>query len=93
VIAAGSFRGGRLVRDDDAPGERPQDDVAVDAPQQLEIMLDGIGDESLIRVLCERNHISEADFHAWRETSLASAAQALYRNGTPNGQPNGVARV
>ncbi|MDQ6804647.1 MAG: hypothetical protein M3065_06705 [Actinomycetota bacterium] len=91
VIAAASFRGGRLVRGDLAPRRRLRDDVAFGPEQKLGIVLDGIGDESLIHALCERNHISEAEFYDWRETSLAGAAQALASNGSSNGQPKGVA--
>jgi hypothetical protein len=39
-------------------------------------------DDSLIRGLCEANHISESEFCDWRGTSLAGATTALAaRNG------------
>ncbi|MHB8660231.1 MAG: hypothetical protein ACYC91_20295 [Solirubrobacteraceae bacterium] len=81
VIAAASFRGGRLIRGDLPPGNRLRDDVPLDPEQKLGIVLDGISDESLVSALCERNHISEAQFYDWRASSLAGATQALARNG------------
>lgn len=83
VIAAGSFRGGRLVRDDLPPAARPQagDDLGPD--QKLRIVLDGASDEHAVRALCERYGMSEAEFYDWRETSLAAATQALARSGDP----------
>lgn len=77
VIAAGTFRGGRMVRGDLPPAARVRDGVALDSDQKLRIVLEGIGDDSLIRGLCETNHISEAQFYDWRDTSLAGAARAL----------------
>jgi uncharacterized membrane protein YkgB len=79
VIAAGSFRGGRLMRTDLAPGSQVDPDAAIDAEAKARIVLDGVSDESLIRATCERHHISEADFYSWRETSLAGATEALAR--------------
>ena len=63
VIAAASFRGGRMVRGD----------------QKLRLALAGTSDHALVTELCERNRLSEADFYAWRETSLTGAAAALER--------------
>jgi uncharacterized membrane protein YkgB len=79
VIAAGSFRGGRLVRTDLAPTAVVDPDAEIDAEAKARIVLAGGGDEVLIKETCERNHISEADFYAWRETSLAGATEALER--------------
>lgn len=77
VIAAGTFRGGRMVRGDLPPAARVRDGIALDPDQRLRIVLDGIGDESLISGLCETNHISEAQFYDWRDASLAGATRAL----------------
>lgn len=79
VIAAASFRGGRLMRTDLAPGSSVDPDATIDAAQKARIVLDGVSDESLIKATCERNRISEADFYSWRETSLAGATEALSR--------------
>ena len=71
VIAAGTFRGGRMVRGDLPPAARVRDGIALDPDQKLRIVLEGIGDDGLISGLCETNHISEAQFYDWRDTSLA----------------------
>jgi putative oxidoreductase len=81
VIAAGSFRGGRLVRGDLAPAAVVDPDAEIDAEAKARIVLAGVSDEGLIKATCERNHVSEADFYAWRETSLAGATEALARAG------------
>lgn len=77
VIAAGTFRGGRMVRGDLAPAARMRDGIALDPDQKLRIVLEGIGDNSRISGLCQTNHISEAQYYAWRDTSLAGATTAL----------------
>jgi len=79
VIAAGMFRGGRLVRGDLAPVARLRDGIAPDPAQQLRIVLEGLGDQSQISALCERHHISESEFYDLRETVLAGATEALVR--------------
>ena len=81
VIAAGSFRGGRMVRTDLAPSALPDPDVELGAEAKARLVLDGVSDDRLIKEACERNHISEADFYAWREISLAGATEALSRAG------------
>jgi putative oxidoreductase len=77
VVAAGSFRGGRLVRSDLPPSIVANADGIVDPEHKLRIVLDGMTDDSLIAELCERNHMTEADYHGWRETALAGATRAL----------------
>ncbi|MDQ6805608.1 MAG: DoxX family membrane protein [Actinomycetota bacterium] len=72
VIVAATFRGGRLVRSDPAPTDSAQDETEP-TPMELPVVLDGVSDERLITVLCERNHISESEFHQWRETARADA--------------------
>ena len=83
VIAAGTFRGGRLVRSDLPPGKRLPDGAALEPQQKLQIVVAGMADQSLISGLCEHNHISEAEFYEWRDTSLAGATQALVGDGVP----------
>jgi len=79
VIAAGTFRGGRLVRSDLPPtiATRGETATVIDPEHRLRIVLDGINDETLIGELCERNQITEAQFYEWRESALGGAAQAL----------------
>ncbi|MDQ6776919.1 MAG: DoxX family membrane protein [Actinomycetota bacterium] len=78
VIVAATFRGGRLVRSDPAPGDRSQDETEPDPePKELPVVLDGVSDERLITALCERHHISESEFHEWRETSRGDASSAV----------------
>jgi putative oxidoreductase len=77
VIAAASFRGGRLVRADLPPAAQAGDEVALDPHQKLRIVLDGLTDESLVGATCERYGVSESEFYAWRKTSLDAAAEAL----------------
>jgi putative oxidoreductase len=87
VIAAGSFRGGRLVRTDLDPADVADPDAEIDAEAKARLVLHSVGDEALIKATCERNHISEADFHAWRETSLAGATEALARETASGSRP------
>lgn len=82
VIAAGSFRGGRLVRTHLPPGTIVDADAELDAAAKARIVLDGVSDESLVAATCERNHITEADFYAWRETTLTAATLALEEDET-----------
>lgn len=79
VIAAGAFRGGRLVRRDLPPTSRQQGDAVMEPEQKLRIVLDGMSDERLVGALCARYRISESQFYDWRETSIAGATRALAR--------------
>lgn len=76
VIAAGTFRGGRLVRSDPAPGDRSHDETQPE-PKELPVVLDDVSDERLITALCERHHLSEPEFHEWRETSRGDASSGV----------------
>jgi len=79
VVAAGTFRGGRLIRGDAAPAAFPRTDAPLDADGKLRVVLEGLTEESLISELCDRHEISEAEFYDWRETSRAGATEALSR--------------
>lgn len=80
VIAAGTFRGGRLVRGDLPPSSRFLDGGGeLDSEQKARIVLAGVDDPEEVKDVCKRHRISEADFYAWRETSIAAAAEALDR--------------
>ena len=56
---------------------RARDGVALDSDQKLRIVIEGIGGAGRVAGLCETNHISEAQFYDWRDTSLAGATSAL----------------
>ncbi len=77
VIAAATFRGGRLVRGDLDPAARPREGVPLDADQKLRIVLDGMSDQHAIDELCAQHGISRSEYYAWRATSLDAAARAL----------------
>jgi hypothetical protein len=77
VIAAGTSRGGRMVRGDLPPTAKADDGVHLASDQKLRIVLEGTRDDSLISGLCETNHISESEFYEWRDLSLEGATQAL----------------
>lgn len=77
VIAAATFRGGRLIRGDLAPNAVARPGVPLDAEQKLRVVLTGMSDESLVGELTTRHGISESEFYEWRDTSLAGATEAL----------------
>lgn len=77
VIAAATFRGGRLVRGDLPPTPSIRPGELLDGEQKLRLVLEGASDQSLISELCERQGVSEAEFHDWREIARAGAAHAL----------------
>ncbi|MGI8749823.1 MAG: hypothetical protein ACR2J6_04625, partial [Thermoleophilaceae bacterium] len=76
VIAAGTFRGGRMVRDEPQVG--PRSDRAVMATERkLEIVLTGHGGGRPVAELCAEQGISEASYYEWRDVTLTAAAGAL----------------
>lgn len=77
VIAAVTFRGGRLVRGDVPPAAPARPDAPLGAGQKLGVVLEGMSEESLVSELCARHEISEAEFYEWRDTSLLGATRAL----------------
>jgi len=77
VIAAASFRGGRLVRGDLGPAARIPEGAPLDADHKLAVVLAGISDETMIGELCARHEISESQFYTWRDASLEAATLAL----------------
>ncbi|MGI9185765.1 MAG: hypothetical protein ACR2GZ_12550 [Solirubrobacteraceae bacterium] len=77
VIAAATFRGGRLVRGDLPPTAQIRPHEPLDGEQKLRLVLEGASDHNLIAELCERQQISEAEFYQWRETARVGAAGAL----------------
>jgi len=77
VIAAVTFRGGRLVRGDLPPSSAIRADVPLDGEQKLRLVLEGDGDPLRFAELAERNGISEAQLHDWRKIAHTAAARAL----------------
>lgn len=77
VIAAVSFRGGRLVRSDLPPTTLLTPHEPLDGAQKLRLLLEGADDQLLIAELCERQGISEAEYQDWREAAHTGAVQEL----------------
>jgi len=77
VIAAVTFRGGRLVRGDLPPSSAIRAGVPLAGEQKLRLVLEGDGDPLRFAELAERHGISEAQLHDWREVARAAAARAL----------------
>jgi len=77
VIAAVTFRGGRLVRSDLPPASPVRADAPLDGEQKLRLLLDGAIDQRLIGAVSQRHGVSESELHDWREIARAGAARAL----------------
>lgn len=76
VIAAGTFRGGRMVRDE--PQVNPAADPRVMAAERkLEIVLTAQAGGQSVSELCVEHGISETAFYEWRDVTLEAAAGAL----------------
>jgi putative oxidoreductase len=74
VIAAASFRGGRLVRTDLPPSS---------SEGHPPFVLQGIADDGLVTELCARHGIARADYYKWRALTLDAAALALAERDRP----------
>jgi len=79
VVAAGSFRGGRLVREEPSPAPalslgRPRN---VDANGKLEAVLSAIGGGRSVHEVCDQYDISPDTYHQWRDAALHAARRAL----------------
>lgn len=79
VIAAATFRGGRLVRDEPTllPPDATKGERALDAPGKLQVVLEGVRDDRSVTELCQDHGISEAAYYGWRDQVLAGATRAL----------------
>lgn len=79
VVAAGSFRGGRMVREEPAPAPAVAlgRSDSVEARRRLEVVLSAIGGGRSVQDVCQEQGISESTYHAWRDTALDAAAEAL----------------
>ncbi len=82
VIAAGAFRGGRLVRDEPQPMVSPQ--AEPDAQARLEIVLSGLRGRPVEEICAERG-ICEATYYTWRDVLLDGASEALRTDPRSNG--------
>ena len=77
VIAAATFRGGRLVRSDLPPVSPVHPGQPLDGEQKLRLVLAGGNDPAVIGALCAEHSLSVAEFYDWRDTARAGAAHAL----------------
>lgn len=79
VVAAASFRGGRLVREKvEPPAVRSLGNShALDAERKLNIVLSAAGEDRSIAAVCHEHGISQATYHQSRDEALHGAAQAL----------------
>jgi len=84
VIAAGAFRGGRLVRDETQPGEpQPQgasasgEPASLDASRKLQIVLSATGGARPVPEVCAEHGISQAAYYTWRGATIHGATRAL----------------
>ncbi len=77
VIAAATFRGGRLVRDEPQLVPAAGDPTHFDAERKLQIVLEGVRDDQSVGELCEAHGISEAVYYEWRDDVLDGATRSL----------------
>ncbi len=75
VIAAGTFRGGMLVRMEPQVG--PQVGRALSSEQKLQIVLSGANGNRSVEEVCRDQGISTATFYEWRDITLGGALVAL----------------
>jgi putative oxidoreductase len=76
VIAAGTFRGGRMVRDEPQPGQPPSIPTP-EASRRLEIVLSPISGSQTVEAACEEHAISPATYYEWRDAVMRGATRAL----------------
>ena len=84
VIAAGTFRGGRMVRDE--PQVAGASRAVMATERKLEIVLTAQGGGRPVAELCAEQGISEAAFYEWRDVTLTAAAAALEEAQARRGQ-------
>lgn len=86
VIAAGTFREGRMVRHEPAgspPLAGDEDAADFNAKRKLEVVMTGVAPDSSIEQVCGLNGISEATFYEWRDAVLAGAERELEASPEP----------
>jgi hypothetical protein len=79
VIAATSFRGGRIVRDEPPPthvlaAEGPR---SLDPKERLGLVLAGERDDRSVAEICREHNLPEAVYHHWRDQAFDAATRAL----------------
>ncbi|WP_196809083.1 hypothetical protein [Conexibacter woesei] len=77
VIAAASFRGGRLVRGDLPPTVAAQAPDMAEPGARLRFVLAGMSDDAEVTALCSDHGVAETDYYRWRTLVLDGAADAL----------------
>lgn len=79
VIAATSFRGGRIVRDEPPPAHVLAADGprSLDPDERLRLVLDGERDDRSVAEICREHGIPEAVYHHWRDQVFDAATRAL----------------
>lgn len=79
VVAAASFRGGRLVREEPAPAPvLPMGrSRIIDASDRLEAVLSAIDGGRSVDEVCDHYDITPATYHLWRDKALHAAQAAL----------------
>ncbi len=94
VIAAASFRGGRLVRDEPSPaGPRALGRTRIiDGRHKLDVVLSATGSGRSIDEVCAEHDISRATYHEWRDVALHAATGALEEPSRPAGRAGRNAR-
>jgi len=85
VIAAGTFRGGRLVRDEPSlpASVSAVDAVALDSKRKVDIVLAATVGPDSVEEVCKRHGISKTTYYQWRDAMLQGAVTALDRHDTP----------
>lgn len=74
VVAAATFRGGRLVRDEPQPVASGS---SLAARRKLDVVLLGSRDPATVPAVCVDHGISEGDFYRWRDQVLDGAVRSL----------------
>ena len=82
AIAAGTFRGGRLIRDEPGVPDTPPEPTAKpadepDASHKLQIVLSAAAGERTVRDVCNEHQIPQSTYYAWRTATYHGAMTAL----------------
>jgi uncharacterized membrane protein YkgB len=82
AIAAGTFRGGRLIRDEPGSAEAPpvpqvKPPDGPDASRKLQIVLSAAAGERSVQDVCNEHRIPQSTYYAWRTATYHGAMRAL----------------
>lgn len=81
VIAAGSFRQGRMIREEPSNLVHGATDAAdFSSARKLEIVIGGAAPGVNVAEYCLFHGVSQSDFYRWRDAALAGGAEALERS-------------